>query len=118
MPDLPFFEPTDGTLNAEKYEDILSKSMLKASKKLFGKKKWKVLMLSCISLTFFCFLFQADNASSHTAKSIKTWLRDHSVNTVNWVPNSPDLNSMENLHNIWKDRVAAHRPRNKSSLKG
>jgi aspartate carbamoyltransferase regulatory subunit len=44
-------------------------------------------------------------------------VKGHSVNTVDWVPNSPDLNIMENLHKLWKDRVAAHRPSNKKELK-
>jgi hypothetical protein len=39
------------------------------------------------------------------------------VTTVPWPPNSPDLNIMENLHNQWKDRVAAHTPTTKVALK-
>jgi len=40
-----------------------------------------------------------------------------SVTTVTWPPNSPDLNIMENFINMWKDRVAAHAPTTKESLK-
>ena len=45
----------DGTLNAEKYKVILSKWLFKASKKLFGTKKWKVTHLLDFSSKF-CFL--------------------------------------------------------------
>ena len=48
---------------------------------------------------------------------VKSWLGNQNVTTVPWPPNSPDLNIMENLHNQWKDRVAAHTPTTKVALK-
>ena len=48
---------------------------------------------------------------------MKKWLREQKVNVVPWPANSPDLNVMENFHNLWKDRVAARNPKSKTALK-
>jgi hypothetical protein len=32
----------EGTLNAQKYKDLLSQNLLKAAKKLFDDEEWKV----------------------------------------------------------------------------
>jgi len=48
---------------------------------------------------------------------VKKWLREQKVNVVPWPANSPDLNVMENFHNLWKDRVAARNPKSKTALK-
>lgn len=45
------------------------------------------------------------------------WLREQKVKVVPWPANSPDLNVMENFHNLWKDRVAARNPTSKTALK-
>ncbi len=42
------------------------------------------------------FIFQQDLAPVHTAKSTKSWLNDHGVGVLDWPPNSPDLNPIEN----------------------
>jgi hypothetical protein len=45
----------DGTLNAEKYKDILANRLKKTAKKLFGKSEWKVVCFT-IPVLIFCFL--------------------------------------------------------------
>lgn len=45
----------DGTLNAEKYKDILANRLQKTAKKLFGKSEWKVVCFT-IPVLIFCFL--------------------------------------------------------------
>ncbi len=37
------------------------------------------------------FIFQQDLAPTHTAKSTKSWLNDHSVGVLDWPGNSTDL---------------------------
>ena len=41
--------------------------------------------------------FQQDGASCHSSKSMTKWLCDHGVPTFPHLPNSPDMNPMENL---------------------
>jgi len=41
--------------------------------------------------------FQHDNAPIHTARVVKSFLKDKNVETLNWPPYSPDLNIIENV---------------------
>ena len=50
-------------------------------------------------------LFQRDNAPFHVSKSTVEWFKNKSITTVNWPPNSPDLNPMENVWGMLVRRV-------------
>lgn len=76
------YEFIDGTVNAEKYQDILSRNLIPIAEEYFEKES---------------FIFQQDGASSHTAKTTKIWFGNHNVKVLSWPSSSPDLNVIETL---------------------
>lgn len=59
-----------------------------------------------------CNIFMQDSAPCHTAKIVLSWLKSN-YNVLEWPGNSPDLNPIENLWTIVKNKVAT---RNSSSM--
>ncbi|KAJ7329803.1 hypothetical protein JRQ81_015977 [Phrynocephalus forsythii] len=76
-------------VNAAVYQEILEHFMLPSTDKLYGDGD---------------FIFQQDMAPAHTAKSTKTWLNDHGITVLDWPANSPDLNAIENLWALPRER--------------
>jgi transposase len=48
------------------------------------------------------FIFQQDNSPIHTAKNTKSFLKEMNVRTMDFPPNSPDLNPIENMWHLIK----------------
>ncbi len=46
-----------------------------------------------------------DNAPIHTARVVKSWLREENIQLLDWPPYSPDLNPMENLWGLLKSGI-------------
>ncbi len=75
----------DGKLNAAKYRDIHNENLVQSAQNL--RQGWK-------------FTFQHDNHPTHTAKTMQEWLRDDSMNALEWPSQSWDL---EPIRHLWRN---------------
>ena len=75
-----------GRLNSEDYQQILGDVMLPDARRLVGED----------------FIFQQDNATIHTSRSTRQWLRDNEVTVLDWPAKSPNANPIENLWHVLK----------------
>jgi transposase len=91
----------DGTMNTDRYITLLGDQFL----------KW--IHENGIEMT----LFQQDNASCHVSKRSKAFFETHEVLLMDWPANSPDLNPIENVWGILKERVGIRSPGTKEELR-
>ena len=66
-----------GKMNGAKYSQILDENLLQSAQDLRLRQR---------------FTFQQDNDLKHSAKTTKKWLRDKSLNVLEWPSQSLDLN--------------------------
>jgi len=102
---LVFYE---GTLGSAQYVEILKKALPDFNALTERKPGWT---------------FQPDGASPHKAAATNRWLEDHVPNyitsgpTGDWPPNSPDLNWMDNVWAIMKERLEERPPATLDALR-
>uniref|UniRef100_A0A803JAZ8 Tc1-like transposase DDE domain-containing protein n=1 Tax=Xenopus tropicalis TaxID=8364 RepID=A0A803JAZ8_XENTR len=84
-----------GSINAEKYIQVLEQHMLPSRRHLFQGRP-------CI--------FQQDNSRPHSASITTSWLRRRRIRVLKWPVCSPDLSPIENIWRIIKRKVRQRRP--------
>lgn len=80
--------PIEGMLNSEKYIDILQEYFLP----LFQQNQAQM-------------VFMQDNAACHKSRSVTAYLAQNQIQTLEWPPQSPDLNPIENIWYLLKHQL-------------
>ena len=87
----------DGSMTGVKYVEILRRELLPE--------------ISYARETFWAdFKLMHDNAPCHTAKVVKTFLRENGIEFLDWPPYSPDLNPIENVWSWMKRKLETEYP--------
>ena len=82
--------PVTGMMNDDRYIDVLRAKLLPHLRREFPNNEG---------------VFQQDLAPCHTSKKVKKFMTDNGITVLEWPGNSPDLNPIENLSAIIKQKL-------------
>lgn len=76
----------EGTMNTDKYLDVMENYLLPSKKKLFGRRK--------------TWLYQQDNAPCHVSRKALAWFEQKRIPLLKWPARSPDMNPIEEIWDL------------------
>lgn len=97
----PKMKFVQGTLKAQGYKELLTTNLLPFLRAPGNRD----------------LVYMEDNAPCHKAKLVKQFVEAKKIQILDWPPNSPDLNPIENLWNELKKRVEKYKPKTREELK-